>query len=528
MRHLPLPWIPPANGREWLSLLWLPSLVMLVGSLVTWQFATEDQDETRKKLETRFEARAERLHQAVADRLLAHEQILRGGAALFDAAGVVTRAQWATYVASLQLPQRFPGVQGMGFAQFVPAPALHNFVTGMRTQGVPTYAVRPEGARDFYLPVTYLEPPSDRNLRALGFDMATEPLRRAAMEQARDTGKAAITGKLKLVSESQASVAGVLMYLPVYRRDAILDTPAARAAALVGFVNSPLRIGDILQGTLGAQASEIGLKVYDGRQVLDDALMYEQAPAGGAGESERASHTVPRRTQAIELPFSNRAWTLVFHADTNPRAFEQHSLLWIVGAGLSASLLVAALAFGAALWVRTTRISARHYFTMANFDQLTGLPNRSMFLDRLDRAVLKAERNNAGLAVAFIDVDHFKAVNDSKGHAAGDKLLQEVAQRLRDSVRRSDTAARLSGDEFIAVLEEVHSEADVTRIAAHIRKAMAEPVDLSGHAHHISLSIGFALYPQHGNDAESLLKAADEAMYAAKRSGRDRWALATS
>jgi diguanylate cyclase (GGDEF)-like protein/PAS domain S-box-containing protein len=159
----------------------------------------------------------------------------------------------------------------------------------------------------------------------------------------------------------------------------------------------------------------------------------------------------------------------------------------------------------------------------ANFDALTGLPNRRMFNDRLRQEMKKAGRDLLPMALIFIDLDGFKGVNDSLGHDYGDLLLKQVAERLLQSVRNTDTVARLGGDEFTVILSELKDNADVVRIVQEILGNMSLPFHLRAEVVEISASIGITLYPEDGSDAETLIKNADQAMYAAKQQGRNRF-----
>ncbi|MDT8371168.1 MAG: EAL domain-containing protein [Gammaproteobacteria bacterium] len=160
---------------------------------------------------------------------------------------------------------------------------------------------------------------------------------------------------------------------------------------------------------------------------------------------------------------------------------------------------------------------------LASLDALTELPNRSVFNDRLDHAVHKANRNATRLAVFFLDLDHFKHINDSLGHKAGDILLCDVAQRLRSCVREGDTVARLGGDEFTIILEEIRSAQFVAKVADKITLAITKSYMLDGTEVNISPSIGISLFPADGRDVETLIKNADAAMYHAKKNGRNNF-----
>ena len=161
---------------------------------------------------------------------------------------------------------------------------------------------------------------------------------------------------------------------------------------------------------------------------------------------------------------------------------------------------------------------------LAHYDVLTGLPNRTLFADRLQQALTKAKRDKAldpHLALLFIDLDKFKPVNDEYGHNIGDRLLKEVASRLQDCVRESDTVARIGGDEFVILLPSIEAREDALLVSHKALEALRLPFVLLGQSHEISASIGIAVFPEHGSDEKSLLKNADIAMYHAKGEGRN-------
>lgn len=158
---------------------------------------------------------------------------------------------------------------------------------------------------------------------------------------------------------------------------------------------------------------------------------------------------------------------------------------------------------------------------MAHFDVLTGLPNRALFSDRVQQALAEAKRNPTCLAIMFIDLDKFKPVNDNYGHAVGDLLLKEVANRMRGAVRESDTVARVGGDEFIVLLKDIKDGQDALVVAEKIRNSLNMPFILNNLTLGISSSIGIAVFPEHGSDEVELCKNADTAMYQAKENGRD-------
>jgi diguanylate cyclase (GGDEF)-like protein len=163
----------------------------------------------------------------------------------------------------------------------------------------------------------------------------------------------------------------------------------------------------------------------------------------------------------------------------------------------------------------------------ANYDMLTGLPNRNLLHDRLRQAVY-AQRQQRNIAVVFIDLDHFKFVNDSLGHSSGDKLLKGMADRLRGVLRDGDTVSRLGGDEFVLILNDQSNEEVIFRAMQRITAKVAEPITLEGKELYVTCSAGISLYPQDGPDVDTLLKHADAAMYRAKEAGRNTFQFYTS
>ena len=156
-------------------------------------------------------------------------------------------------------------------------------------------------------------------------------------------------------------------------------------------------------------------------------------------------------------------------------------------------------------------------------DPLTNIPNRLLMLDRLESAIAAARRRDTRIGVMFIDLDAFKLINDTLGHAAGDEVLQLVARRLQSAVRDSDTVSRHGGEEFLVLLPEISQAADAAGIARKLLAALAAPAKVAGHRLHLSASVGITVYPEDGEDAQTLISRADAAMYRAKRAGPGRY-----
>lgn len=167
------------------------------------------------------------------------------------------------------------------------------------------------------------------------------------------------------------------------------------------------------------------------------------------------------------------------------------------------------------------KVTEEHLKHLAHHDLLTGLPNRTLYLDRLGQQIRLAKRDRKELAVLFLDLDRFKPINDSYGHNVGDEVLKRVADRLADSVRSADTVARIGGDEFTVIVGAMEQPDDARTVAEKIASELALPIEIKGVAHELGVSIGVSMFPLDGDDADTLTHRADLAMYAAKTSGRN-------
>jgi len=183
--------------------------------------------------------------------------------------------------------------------------------------------------------------------------------------------------------------------------------------------------------------------------------------------------------------------------------------------------MVGALGINRDITDRVQESERLHY--LAHYDQLTKTPNRYLLLDRIRHLISQSERNKSSFALLYIDLDKFKTINDTKGHAFGDQVLIEAALRLKQSIRRSDTVARVGGDEFVLLLENISSKNKISAMADALIKTLNKTFFINDEAFEISCSIGIAIYPDDGATTDALLAAADIAMYKAKRKGRSTY-----
>jgi len=278
-----------------------------------------------KSAENVFEFRTLQIIKEIEKRMRDHALVLLGGAGLFTASDSVEPHEWHAYVDRLQLPLHFPGILGVGYSVIVKPADLQAHIAAVRAQGFPGFTVHPAGKRELYSSIIYLEPFAGRNLAAFGYDMLSEPTRAKAMRLAAESGNPVISGKVTLVQENEGPMqAGFLMYLPIYHEHLPLKTAADRWAALKGFVYSPYRMNNLMQGILGKQKFDIGFAIYDGLEVSDDTRMYasnegDDAPPAFSTERliESYSHTwrvklysQPHFAENLEFSYTREALIL--------------------------------------------------------------------------------------------------------------------------------------------------------------------------------------------------------------------------
>lgn len=292
-------------GSQLLSGLMLA--ISLGMTYAVWHNARQQGEQT---LKTDFNFRVRETVERLEQRMATYEQVLRGARALFASSELIERNEFRDYITLLQLEQHYPGIQGVGYSVIVPKAGINSHIQTIRGQGFADYTIRPEGERETYTAIIQLEPFSGRNPRAFGYDMYAEPVRRAAMMEARDLDKISISGKVTLVQETDEQVqAGFLMYLPVYRKGQSHDTLAQRRTHIVGWVYEPFRMNDLMAGIGGERAAELGLEIYDGETVAGPAKMYDSHVLPDIGHTPSPLFKTVRHIRIADHP-----WTLAIHS----------------------------------------------------------------------------------------------------------------------------------------------------------------------------------------------------------------------
>ena len=470
--------------RLWLAL----SAVLLIaaGSVAAAVVAYLDDHADFQQMQDEEAARSARQAEAVAALSIGQ---LASAAAFFQAEGSFTEHEFDV-VAEPLLEQG--ALSGTAFLQRVPNSERAAFE---RRHGAPIHEMssrgpRRAGSRDAYFPIVYAV--SERGTIApVGYDLGSDPQRAPFLHRARDRGQAVATPPVSLLLGG----AGINVYRPVYRDGAPTETVAQRRAALTGFAAGAFRIHDLAAAAVATVPDEV-----------DVQLRIEGNPVyGAAGELEGAA--------SAPIRIADRTWLLVVR-DPNSPDVALPVLLAVVGIALAALLSSLILT-----WSRNERMQELQ--RQASLDPLTGLKNRRRFEEELRVAMARSRRDGATGAVLVLDLDRFKQVNDSGGHQAGDRMIEEVADVLRERTRESDVLARLGGDEFAVVLPRC-GVAEARTVAESIREAIAAHRSADPGLGRITASVGVAMFGEDPRTSpETVVSEADTAMYAAKDDGRD-------
>lgn len=477
--------------------------VLIAAWLVNNRLAARQAHDLAERLGFEAEEAAIRIE----ERFRGYRQVLRSVRALFAASESVSPTEWRVFVRSLQLDRDYRGVLGLGFSTRVTSTGLAAHLLEMRTAGFPDYAVSPPGERDEYAPVSLIEPLNVQNRRAVGIDNLAEPVRREAIERARQSRASALSAPLTLIQDGERKQASALLFMPVFAHaDGMLSDADD---SLVGWISLPFHAHELVRESVGRLPPGIRLRVHDAEAGAARLLFDSLVP----GES-----VPPSLRQAIrEIPLDGRRWILQLDADerfaARAKGVEPEFVL----------VLLIGVMFVVVTWsLSMTRERARILAEAATHDPLTGIANRQFLAEQLRLVVRVATRYGHRGALLYIDLDRFKEVNDRFGHLAGDDLLLEAVRRMQGCLRDSDLLSRHGGDEFLVLLPRIAEAGDAEHVAEKIRAGLAVPFQIRGETVTISASIGIVRFPEDGDDEDVLLSHADVAMYQAKSSGRNQ------
>ncbi len=486
----PSPGRPP-DGRSVRLRFWLGFGVVAAIAIGSIALGLVVHERERDSLEATQRGEATRAaRQAEAQAALSIGQ-LASAAAFYQAEGRFSRHEFEVVADSLL---DSGALTATAFIESVPASERARYE---RDRGYPIQErsplgdLRKAGDRPRYFPLTYADAGGLTVQLPLGYDTGSDLLRGSYLYRAMNTGKPAATPVMRL----PVGGTGINVFRPVYRDGAPTQTAAQRRAALVGFAGGAFRVPDLADAATEALPSDVDVALVErGGTVAGEDILRDEAA------------TAPIR-------IADRSWLLVVRDPDRPGV----SLpLMIAVVGLSLAALLAALVV---IWGRNERM--QELARQASHDSLTGLKNRRRFEEDLRAELARSHRYGVEGALLMLDLDHFKQVNDTLGHAAGDRVLAEIAAILRNRARETDAVARLGGDEFAMVLPSC-SPAEAQAVADEIAAAICEHGHVSEGVPQLSASIGiaaFGLGKRLGFDA--VLAKADAAMYEAKGSGRN-------
>lgn len=409
--------------------------------------------------------------------------------------------------------RRYTGTQNIGWSQRVThknrAKYEANFhdIKGRSSDGK-TY---PAKASPDYLPITLIQPLAD-NQGAVGLDISVLPTTADTVAVTRATGQPAVSEGFRLVQET-SNQRSVVMYQAVYENQ---DPTQVK-----GIVSAVLRMDAILEAVLGKTKPDF-LQVC----LVDRSAGPNNTHLAGPVECESTAWANKQPTIQLPLYFGGRTWELRVRAEDG---FTNEMRDWSAWALLAVSLLCVVMlsAFLLIITGQAHRTQAlvdlrtAELAQLAHYDSLAGLPNRSHWVTSAQAALQGAQRHGHAMAIIFLDLDHFKRINDTMGHTFGDELLQEVSQRLLPCLRRDDLLARIGGDEFVALLPRLRRMDDAVAVAEKLLSALNMPLQIQNNEINLSASMGIACFPSDGDTLDTLLKHADTAMYAAKEAGRN-------
>ncbi|MEI6694900.1 MAG: CHASE domain-containing protein [Bacteroidota bacterium] len=318
---------------------WKAIAILVSGVLLTVIVAVYNYQIVEEMANKEFASVCNEIEIKVTTRLHAHAQLLQSGSAFFAASDSINSKVWKIYNERSKIEKNLPGIQGIGYAVVIPKNQLQQHIQTMRKLGFPAYTVKPAGERDVYTSIIYLEPFSGRNLRAFGYDMFSEPIRRKAMEISRDEDIAMLSGKVILVQETNKDVQiGTLMYVPVYRSGLPVNTAEERRIAIKGWVYSPYRMNDLMKGILGRwdtkSEKRIHLQIYDD-SITANSILLDTQEKDSLSHKDATNHIISRT-----VDFNGKKWILFF-TKQQPQFFTAYDqVIFVFISGIIISLLL--------------------------------------------------------------------------------------------------------------------------------------------------------------------------------------------
>jgi diguanylate cyclase len=518
-------------GRK-LRQYWPCVLAASAGVAVSLMAAGTTANRETKEAAVEFNVLAENRFTILQSGLNEYVNMLLAVRALFDSSeGPVSRSAFDAFTRPLLLENG--AIATLSWVPRVPdAERAEHERTGI-AQGVPNYQIKtmgdagkmsPSAERSEYYPIFYATIPKTSPL--YGLDLRSEPLTRAEMEGARDGDRLGFSPVQTLVSTG-GKQAGFLFSLPIYKRGSLHQSIDDRRRDLIGFVHGSLITSKMVDTIIFADKTPKGLDTYFYEAGSGSYAM----PIHVYGSPLRTTPAQPLTRAALE---SGQHWSRSLTADGQPwltmetvpmpnsPLLPRHERAWgILMFGLILTAVVVNYIWSSRRHaLRMVRVNKK-VSDLAQVDALTSLANRRAFLERLNAAFAACNRGAKPFAVLYFDLDHFKDVNDTLGHAIGDELLRQVAARLICAVRENDVVARFGGDEFAILQSDVEDLAAAGALAVKIGQLVSVPYVIDGNEVHVSASIGISRYTPNVAEPDAMMIQADLALYRAKEDGRN-------
>jgi len=478
-----------------------------------------------REQERDFDAFANNSFQFLEGMVQTNESVLEGLAAYQAVSGWDDAPSFRPY--TQRLLDRYSHIYMVQVALGLPSDRVQSFEEFYRDWGAEGFKIKrfdysskdfwqSVGGSTFVAPLVYMEPvPSVPGINILGMDLLSMPFLRDALIEAKKTESFALTNPFELY---EGDLGYAMVKTMPFRYPEGADGLRSGGNDLWGYTLLIIRTQEMLPANIPSDRGFM-ITLYNTRYLENDPEGYLVSINNGE-RSALETLLFPQYYFEREVGGEGHRLNLVIRHQLGWNSF---SFLWLLGI----TLLSTGLA-GMILWARKSHIQREiariaaddklHF--LANYDKLTGLPNRNYLADFMRHAFIGSKRRGSQLAVLYLDLDGFKPINDTLGHQSGDEVLVLVASAMRNQLREEDILARVGGDEFVVVLEDVQSRADCQRVVSEIKKAVASIHWVCGQEVKVGVSIGMAMYPEDGDSVEELIRKADTAMYSDKQKGK--------